>query len=72
MRNKDLNYSIVKQLHVRIKENKKLWWFKYSLKVKKKKRKGKEKKQERHFSSSRDLMKLRTKAPVKIFISWSE
>lgn len=43
MRNKDLNYSIVKQLHVRVKENKKLWWFKYSLKVKKK-RKGKGKK----------------------------
>lgn len=37
-----MNYSIVRQLHVRVRENKKSWWVKYSLKVKNKRKERKE------------------------------
>lgn len=37
-----MNYSIVKHLHVRVRENKKLWWLKHSLEVKTRKKERKE------------------------------
>lgn len=72
-----MNHSTVKQLHVRVRKNKKLCWLKDSLEVKKNKGE-KDMSQESHFSSRRDqrtLKELKAEAPFKhqqIFLLSSE